>query len=61
MKRKLLLPVMFAASVVATLAFVNNVFVLVDWWRSFIAAGGNSAAMEPHHGCIGWLDWSAVD
>lgn len=61
MKRKLLLLVMFAASVVATLAFVNNVFVLVDWWRSFIAAGGNSAAMEPHHGCIGWLDWSAVD
>lgn len=61
MKRKLLLLVMFAASIVATLAFVNNVVVLVDWWRSFIAAGGNSAAMEPHHGCIGWLDWSAVD
>ena len=61
MKKRILLFIMSAISLIATLAFVNNIFAIVDWWRSFIAAGGNSAAMEPHHGCISWLDWSAVD
>lgn len=61
MKKIILLFILSAISLIATLAFVNNIFAIVDWWRSFIAAGGNSAAMEPHHGCISWLDWSAVD
>lgn len=61
MKKKFLLFALLALSIVSTLAFVNNIFAIIDWWRSFLAAGGNSAAMEPHHGCISWLDWSAVD
>lgn len=61
MKKKLLLAALFAASVAATLAFVNNIFVIVSWWRSFIAAGGNSAAMAPHRGCMPFLDRLAVD
>lgn len=61
MKKKLLLAALFAASVAATLAFVNNIFVIVSWWRSFIAAGGNSAAMAPHRGCMPFFDRLAVD
>lgn len=52
---------MAALSAVATLAFVNNLCAIVGWWRAFVAAGGNSAAMEPVSGCMPWLDWSAVD
>ncbi len=61
MKKCLLLVSLLCLSIVATLAFVNNIFAVVSWWRSFIAAGGDSASMEAAHGCIGWLEWSAVD
>ena len=51
-----------AASVVAILAFVNNVFALVRWWRAFLAAGGDTAGVPAHvSGILPWLDWSAVD
>ena len=58
--------VVFAASlgltVLAGLAFVNNVVALVRWWRAFLAAGGDTAGVPAHvPGCFTWLDWSAVD
>lgn len=61
MKKCLLFVSLLCLSIIATLAFVNNIFAVVSWWRSFIAAGGDSASMEAAHGCIGWLEWSAVD
>ena len=45
----------------ATLAFVNNLAAMVNWWRAFAAAGGNSAEMGEVSGIIKWLNWSAVD
>ena len=51
-----------AATVIAALAFVNNVVALVRWWKAFLAAGGDTAQVASHApGCFGWLDWSAVD
>ena len=52
----------FAATVIAALAFVNNVVALVRWWKAFLAAGGDTANVASHApGCFSWLDWSAVD
>ena len=52
----------FAATVVAALAFVNNVVALVRWWKAFLAAGGDTAQVASRApGCFSWLDWSAVD
>ena len=45
----------------AALAFVNNLAAVVNWWRAFAAAGGNSAEMAEVTGFIKWLNWSAVD
>lgn len=45
----------------AALAFVNNLAAVVNWWRAFAAAGGNSAEMAEVSGFIKWLNWSAVD
>ena len=45
----------------AALAFVNNLAAVVNWWRAFAAAGGNSAEMAEVSGIIKWLNWSAVD
>ena len=45
----------------AALAFVNNLAAVVNWWRAFAAAGGNSAEMAEVAGFIKWLNWSAVD
>ena len=58
--------VVFAASlgltVLAALAFVNNVVALVRWWRAFLAAGGDTTGVAAHApGCFAWLDWTAVD
>ena len=51
-----------AVTVVAFLAFVNNVFAIVNWWRAFLAAGGDSSGMpERVSGLLPWLDWTAVD
>ena len=58
--------VVFAASlgltVLAGLAFVNNVVALVRWWKAFLAAGGDTTGVPAHApGCFAWLDWTAVD
>ena len=58
--------VLFVASlgltVLAGLAFVNNVVALARWWKAFLATGGDTAGVPAHPpGCIAWLDWSAVD
>ena len=58
--------VVFAASlgltVLAGLAFVNNVVALVRWWKAFLAAGGDTTNVPAHvPGCFTWLDWTAVD
>lgn len=45
----------------AALAFVNNLAAVVNWWRAFAAADGNSAEMAEVSGFIKWLNWSAVD
>ena len=51
-----------AATLLAGLAFVNNVVAIVRWWRVFLAAGGDSAAVSARMpGFLPWLDWSAVD
>ena len=63
MKRtKVLFAVSLALSVLAGLAFINNVVAIVRWWRAFLAAGGDTAGVPAHvSGCFTWLDWSAVD
>lgn len=58
--------VVFAVSlgltVLAYLAFVNNVVALVRWWTAFLAAGGDTTNVPAHiPGCFTWLDWTAVD
>lgn len=46
----------------ATAAFVNNVFAVANWWRAFLASGGNGDAVSAKApGCFSSLDWSAVD
>lgn len=52
---------LLSLSVFATMAFINNIAVVVRWWRSFLSAGGDSAAMEEVSGFFPFLDWSAVD
>lgn len=52
---------LLSLSVFATMAFINNIAVLVRWWRSFLAANGDSTAMESVSGVFPFLDWSAVD
>lgn len=51
-----------AAFLFSAAAFVNNISVVVRWWRSFMACGGDSKAISAGvHGVLPWLDWSAVD
>lgn len=51
-----------ACTVLAALAFANNVSVLVRWRAAFVAAGGDADAIPRGiSGAIPWLDWSAVD
>ncbi len=51
-----------AATVLAVLALINNVVVIIRWWRAFVAAGGDGSAMTTEIcGVIPWLDWTAVD
>lgn len=50
------------AAAFAVLAFLNNLTAIVNWWRAFLAAGGDSSGVPAHApGFIPWLDWSAVD
>lgn len=54
--------VVAAFAVFSTLAFINNLVAIVHWWRAFAQAGGDTSAIPAHaSGCIGWLDWTAVD
>lgn len=49
-------------TVFTALAFANNVAAIVNWWRAFVAAGGDSANLPARApGFIAALDWSAVD
>jgi len=51
-----------ALAILSGLAFVNNAFVVVRWWRAFKAAGGDAAQMtDTLFGIVPWLDWTAVD
>lgn len=51
-----------ALAILSGLAFVNNAFVVVRWWRAFKAAGGDAAQMpDTLSGIVPWLDWTAVD
>ncbi|MCR5414076.1 MAG: apolipoprotein A1/A4/E family protein [Kiritimatiellae bacterium] len=51
-----------AACVFAALAFANNVSCVVNWWRAFLAAGGDSSRFAAKAGgFLPWLDWAAVD
>ena len=64
MKRKLgtLFGVAIVASSVCVLAFVNNLAAIVNWWRAFLAAEGDSSRFAAKaSGFVSWLDWTAVD
>ncbi len=59
---KLLFVVCASAAIVAVLAFANNIVAIVNWWRAFLAAGGDTRGLAAHApGFLPWLDWSAVD
>jgi hypothetical protein len=61
-KVKTLLAVCVAATVFCTLAFVNNVAAIVQWWTAFLASGGDSSSVAAKMpGLFPWLAWSAVD
>jgi hypothetical protein len=61
-KVKTALALCAAATAFCALAFVNNIVAIVNWWRSFLAAGGDSSAFSAKApGAISWLDWAAVD
>lgn len=49
-------------AVFTTLAFANNVAAVFNWWRAFLAAGGDSANVPARApGFIAALDWTVVD
>ena len=49
-------------TIISGLAFINNISVIVKWWKAFAATGGDAAALKTDFtGLIPWLDWSAVD
>ena len=59
---KLVFVASLGLAVLAELAFVNNVVAIVRWWRTFLAAGGDTTGVPAHApGCFAWLDWTAVD
>ena len=61
-KIKLLLALCASTTAFCTLAFVNNVVAIWNWWSAFLAAGGDTAAFSAKApGAIPWLDWTAVD
>lgn len=43
--------------------FINNVFMIVRWWKAFFASAGDAAALAESGVCglSPYLDWSAVD
>lgn len=49
-------------TIVSGLAFINNISVIIKWWKAFATTGGDAQALaEGFTGCIPWLDWTAVD
>ncbi|MGN0853919.1 MAG: hypothetical protein ACI4R9_00190 [Kiritimatiellia bacterium] len=61
-KIRCLLVACACAAVFAVLAFLNNLVAIVNWWRAFLAAGGDSSGVNAQTpGLFPWLDWSAVD
>jgi len=57
-----LLSACICATAFFSLAFVNNVVAIFNWWSSFIAAGGDSSAFTAKAtGFLPWLDWAVVD
>lgn len=49
-------------TVLSGLAFINNISVIIKWWKAFSSTGGDAKALaEGFSGCIPWLDWTAVD
>ena len=61
-KIKLLFVVCACATVFAFLALANNLVAIVNWWRAFLAAGGDTSGVPAQApGFLPWLDWSAVD
>ena len=64
MKKKIsaLFLLSLAATAATALAFANNAFAVFNWWKAFLAAGGDSSkfpASAP--GFLKCLDWSVVD
>ena len=61
-KVKVLLALCAAAAAFFALAFANNVAAIFNWWSSFLAVGGDSAAFAAKApGFVPWLDWTVVD
>ena len=61
-KLKPLFAACLCATVLAFLTFANNLVAIVNWWRAFLAAGGDSSGIAAHApGFLPWLDWTAVD
>jgi len=61
-KLRLTFTVSATLTVLAALAFFNNIVAIVRWWRAFLAAGGDTTGVPAHApGCFAWLDWTAVD
>ena len=55
------LRILFAASaaltVLSALAFFNNLVAIVNWWRAFVRAGGDTSGVPAHApGCFAWLE-----
>ena len=64
MKKKIsaLFLLSLAATAATALVFANNAFAVYNWWKAFLAAGGDSSkfpASAP--GFLKCLDWSVVD
>ena len=64
MKKKIsaLFLLSLAATAATALAFANNAFAVFNWWKAFLAVGGDSSkfpASAP--GFLRCLDWTVVD
>ena len=61
-KASILLVIFAALTVFAGLAFIDNIDVIVKYWRDFNAVGGDSTKMAKEYaGIIPALDWTTVD
>ncbi len=61
-KASLLLVVFAALAVFSGLAFIDNIDIIVKYWKDFNAVSGDSAKMAKEYtGIIPCLDWTTVD